>query len=233
MKTLLTLLGILLGTLLTHAAHGGGAVPQGMGLYQDGRSVDTVPAHDEVIRWYSYGSTQTEWAKDELAFAIASVDLETRAFRLLYGADAPTPASIIAFSFKPNPTDDECLDDVQGNCTVARTECVTSVKDGSFRFCSVYRVSVYPNNIKVKAAVLGIPWEARLYSILRHELGHVLGLTHDGQGPMTNGELPFTACQLAKWDAFFIDPSMPSWLFPAVAECNRQAQQVSGCPDVE
>lgn len=225
------LLGLLGATLRAQA---GGVIPLGMGLYQDGRLIDTVPASASLIRWYYYGSTLTERAKDEVAFATASVDIETMAFRILYGGDAPTPVSIVAFSFKSNPTDDECLDDIAGNCTLAKTECAESVKDGNFRLCSVYRVSVYPNNIRVKAEEMGIAWEDRLYSIIRHEMGHVLGLTHDGSGPMSNGENQFTSCQLAKWEAFDITTAT-TWSRPDVCPVARLAQRVTPftCPDME
>jgi hypothetical protein len=233
-RFLLTLTGVLLGMLVSQAAFAGGIVPNGMGMYQDGRLIDTVPASDSLIRWYSYGSSQTPEAADELAYAVASVDIETLAFRLLYGGDAPAPEVLVAFSFKPGPVAPECLDDVAGNCTLGKTECMTSVRDGDFRLCSVYRVFIYPENLKVKAAELGITWESRLYSLVRHELGHVLGLKHDGTGPMANGESPFTACQLAKWREFQLDGS-GAWLEPTLNECVplRLAQQVSDCPSKE
>lgn len=240
MKTLLALVGVLLGMLFAQAAFAGGTIPQNFGLYQDGRVVDYVPAHHSKMYWYWYGSTATERAAAELNFAMASVDLETEHWRVLYGGDHPSPPAIVAFSFKPDATWPECLDDIPGNCTLARTECAASVKDGAFRFCSVYRVIVYSNNIKVGADEDGIAWEERLYAILRHELGHVLGLTHDGTGPMTNGALPFTACQLGKWALFHIDPEIPTWSFPVAPQCvqpqaqaRRLAQVRTDCPNVE
>lgn len=240
MKTLLALVGVLLGMLFAQAAFAGGTIPQNYGLYQDGRVVDYVPAHHSLMRWYWYGSTATERAVGELAFASGSIDLETPDWRLLYGGDAPEPVSIVAFSFKNDPVSPGCTDDIPGNCTLARTECVTSFKDGSFRFCQVYRISVYVNNIRVKPDQEGYAWEERLYAILRHEWGHALGLTHDGTGPMTNGALPFTACQLGKWALFHIDPEVPTWSYPVAPECVQPQAQVlrlaqvrTDCPNVE
>lgn len=239
-RILWVLLGVLCGMLVGNVAFAGGSIPQNYGLYQDGRVVDYVPAHHSLVRWYWYGGTASERAVGELAFASASIDLESTDWRLLYGGDAPEPASIVAFSFKNDPTDPRCLDDIAGNCTLARTECVTSFKDGSFRFCQVYRVSLYVNNMKPGAEADGIEWEERLYGIIRHEWGHVLGLTHDGTGPMTNGALPFTACQLGKWSLFHIDPAITTWSFPVAPQCvqpqaqsARVAQVRVDCPSIE
>lgn len=237
MRTLLMLVGVLLGMLVGNAAFAGGVVPQGMGLYQDGRVVDFVPADHSVVRWYSYGASQTERALGELAFASASVDLETPDFRLFWGGDAPAPTSIVAFSFKPDPLSPGCVDDVPGNCTLAQTACVGSYKDGAYKLCQIYRVSVYVANIKKGADRDGIAWEERLYAILRHEWGHVLGLAHDGTGPMANGTLPFTSCQLAKWAMFDIDPDLLTWIYPSVPECQAQGARLAlhdgRCPNVE
>lgn len=241
MKTLLTLLGVLLGMLVGQAAFAGGTIPQHYGLFQDGRVVDYVPAHHSLVRWYWYGSTATERAVGELAFASASIDLESTDWRLLYGGDAPDPASIVAFSFKPDAVSAGCTDDIPGNCMLARTDCTTSYKDGTFRFCEVYRVSIYVNNLKVGADRDGIAWEERLYGILRHEWGHVLGLTHDGTGPMANGALPFTACQLGKWSLFHIDPAITTWSYPVAPQCvqpqaqvgARLSQRTNSCPAIE
>lgn len=241
MRTLLRLLWIMLGILLSfvssRSVHAGGVVPQGMGLYQDGRVVDFLPSSDRIIRWYFYGAAATERALGELSFAMGSVDVETDAFRVLYRGDEDTH-TIVAFSFRTDPVWPECLDDTPGGCTLARTEPVACVKDGTFKFCNVFRIVVLVNNIRVKADLEGFPWEDRLYAILRHELGHTLGLAHDGTGPMANGALPFTACQLAKWDEFFIDPDMPTWSFPALDECQqaqkgRLAMRSNSCPNVE
>lgn len=235
-KIVLTLVGVLCGMLTSNLAFAGGVVPTYLGMYHDGRVVDYVPASDRLIRWTYYGSRLSDTAKDIAAYALASVDYETLDFRILYGGDAPSPEVIVFWSFNDYPVTPGCTDTVAGNCVLASTECLASIKQGKYRLCSSYKVQVNVNNIQ-QTTDAGLSWETRLYKIVRHEQGHVMGLWHDGHGPMANGALPFTACQLAAWQDFYIDEYLTTWEYPVVPECvepaaARQAQQVFSCPDV-
>jgi hypothetical protein len=210
-------LTLLVVWLFPAIAWAGGTIPQGLGMYADGRIVDTVPAGTS-IRWWAYGNFATPRTRDILAYALASVDYETLKFSVLYGADAPTAQVMVAWSFSDEPVWPGCND---GNpatvCPGAQTLCLESTRGGSnSNLCSSYRVRIYVNNL---IATSSVPWEDRLYGIIRHEQGHVMGLAHDSQGPMASGDLPFTACQRAKWAAFSVDPAVTTWSYPAVTEC--------------
>jgi hypothetical protein len=207
-------------------AFGGGTVPMGYGMANDGRTVNIVPANSSLVRWTYYGNFDAQM-KDEIMRAVASVDYETLDFRLLYGDTPPDPIPSnyvqVWFSGKSTAVFPECMDNTPGGCTFAETECLAKTKVSPFEFCSQYRVLVYVNNILYRAANPQDPTDPpenpyqKLYGIIRHEVGHVLGLKHKYPGPMTNNnDAPFHACQQLMWSLFDLNPAVPTWIYPTL-----------------
>jgi hypothetical protein len=218
MRKLFSILSALAVFTASTQALAGGTVPQGFGMYNDGRTVNTVPASSNVIRWRSYGSALTPLDRDTIQYAIALTDYETQQFSFFWtGTDE---GDVVAFfSGKSNPVSPECLDGVPGGCVYAETNCLAKIKIGSFDFCSQYRTSLYMANIAFGANVRGISRSQFLRAIVRHETGHVLGLSHFDPGPMTsnNDGEPFSDCQHAMWEVFNIDPAVTTWTYPTKA----------------
>lgn len=224
-KFIAAALGLALCTSVTTAS-AGGVVPIGYGAADDGRTVQLVPSHSSLVRWTYYGNFDAQM-KDEIMRAVASVDYETLEWRLLYG-DLPggvNPNYVqVWFSGKSNPTSPECMDETPGGCVFAETQCLEKVKSGAFDFCSQYRVLVYVNNIFYRAAnpqagqQVEDPYD-KAYGLIRHEIGHVLGLRHRYPGPMTNNnDAPFHICQHTMWQLFHVDPNVTTWSYPTLPE---------------
>lgn len=196
----------------------------GYGMANDGRAVNIVPSHSSMVRWTYYGNFD-EQMKDEIMHAVASVDYETLEWKLLYGelADAPNPNYVMLwFSGKNTAVSPDCMDSTPGGCVFAETQCLTKTKVGSFEFCSQYRVLMFVNNIFYRAAnpmpgqQVEDPYK-KFHNLVRHEVGHVLGLKHKYPGPMTNdGAAPFHSCQHLMWSLFDLNPVVPTWVYPTL-----------------
>lgn len=217
MRNLLSILASLSIFTASTQALAGGVIPQGLGMYDDGRSINLVPASSSMIRWRSYGSLTPE-NRDTIMWAVASVDVETQEFALLWADAGEADAGQVElfFSGKSDPLWPECSDATAGGCTYASTTCLTKTRQGSFELCSAYRVNLYMENIVFGAQKRNIPVHQFLTSIVRHETGHVLGLSHFDPGPMTSNHFmePFSPCQHALWMMFHIDPAVTTWSYP-------------------
>ena len=202
-----------LALTLSGTAFAGGTIVEGFGQYRDGRMIDTVPRLAEnTIRWTGYGQGLDADLTDWIAYGVASVDLESRKFKIYQGS-ASTDEIQIFFSVRGDvPTQPACLDDSKSTkCVIATTECLASVREGSkYNLCTQYKVRLYINN---KVTPTEDP-EQYWISVVRHEMGHVLGFSDSGEGPMTlGGNTPFTSCQRAMWNALVIDPSITAWTY--------------------
>lgn len=217
MKKLTAILSIASTLSASTAALAGGVIPQGMGSYDDGRTINMVPSSSSMVRWRSYGSLNAE-DRDIIMEAVASVDYETQEFSLLWAdpGEADAGQTQLFFSGKNDALWPECQDEIPGNCPLANTTCLVKVRSGNYELCSEYRTSLYMANIEYRAAAKGIPFAESFRAIVRHEIGHVLGFKHFDPGPMTNdGNAPFSDCQLAMWEVFNIDPNITTWSYPA------------------
>lgn len=206
------------------ATMAGGVIPQGMGMANDGRTVNIVPASSNRMNWKSYGSL-TALDRDTIQYAIALVDYETQEFSFFW-FDALTdiePTDVqVFYSGKGGEVSPECLDSTPGGCVYGVTNCLTKTKQGAFELCSVIRVDLYMANIAYGAQVRGISQQQMLRAIVRHETGHVLGLSHRnfGPGPMTTNDdnQPFNACNHEMWRLFDLNPEIPTWIYPPLPE---------------
>jgi hypothetical protein len=208
---------LLSALLLSSTAFAGGTIPQRMGM-EKGK---IVPSNSELIRWDYYGNLSPEF-QDMVAWAVASVDVETLETRLLFGKAMHEVAvvpntTILRFRGMSDVTDPECLDADPGGCTYATAFCLTSVATtiANVKVCSLYRVDVFVNNIIAGAAKKQLSIAEFAHGVFRHEVVHVLGFSHSdnySEGPMTNGQYPLTPCQKQTLVDFNIDPSTTVWL---------------------
>lgn len=199
--------------LFAGTASAGGIIASGYGIGP------WVPKSQLTLTWSFYGAGSTEPRVNELSYAVASVDHDAMRWRLLWDDTPDVDRTHVYFSFKGStPVDPRCLDEIEGNCPVASTRCDVWETDGSVRLCTAYRVFLYINNWDV-SGVESV--EERMYPVIRHELGHVLGFDDGSGGPMDSGSRIWTDCQFAQWDAFTYDPAVTGWTVLSVPECTE------------
>lgn len=122
----------------------GGVVPDGMGMYRDGRTVNTIPASSNVIHWYAYGSALTVLDRDTITLAMAITDYETQEFSLRWFDDTndiDVADTKVYFSGKGGDVSPECLDSTPGGCVYAETSCRVKTKQGKYDLCTEFRTN--------------------------------------------------------------------------------------------
>lgn len=212
LKRLLALL-----TLIPSLALAGGTIPVGHGATYSGHSyIPNVPPSINTLFLYRYyGAGRTPEIEDDIDYGISTIDYEFVRFQFRYSSDNPNGNLFISFSIVDEPVWSQCGDGIPGGCTLAQTSCMLWTNSPTHRLCSDYRIRIWPNNI-----ANGGPIRQRLPGIIRHELGHVLGLDHWAPGPMTNNNnAPFGSCQTLMLRTFWLDSSNPAWFYPTIPEC--------------
>lgn len=212
--------------LFVQNAWAGGTIPDGLGAYDDGRSVNMIPAYTGTMRFAAYGSILNVDERDYINYAVATVDIETRDWAFLY-SNVLVPNQVqIWLSGKSDPTSAGCLDNIPTPtpatpCNIATTDCLAKVKQGKYDFCSEWRTSLRVNNIRHKIQTQNLDAQETWEAIVRHEVAHIMGLAHGMGGPMADGNNAFTPCHHALWSMFNIDPEDPNWVYlPTPPECD-------------
>lgn len=191
---------------------GGGVVPEGMGAWvSSGRGI--IPSSSTIQRYRYDGSFDAVW-RDRIMYAVASVDYELPGLRLLYSlGDSPSPYQV-HFDLDDSPSPPECSDEIAGNCIVARTTCGVGGEyvGTAYRVCSMLRVQVYVNRIAAVAVHQGLDEPTYAHAVLRHEVGHVLGLPEE-----IHLDSP---CARALLTSFVASSALAEWTYlPKPAEC--------------
>ena len=204
----------------------GGRAPINWGL-EDGIT-DTIPATDDRYHWYAYNSGVDDETWDQVALAVATIDAEVPKFRWLYHVDGTTygPGHVlVSVSVKSlsDPVPPECQDTEEGtSCVLGMAECLANTTSGSYDLCSHYRVNLYWGRILANTAARHPEQDPLdvLFSVTRHELTHVLGFRHGTGGPMVDGDLPLTPCQVDMLNYYNFVESWSAWSYGVPSDCD-------------
>ncbi len=217
LKRLVALLSI--PALLT----AGGTVPDGMGAWDNGAR-DPIPSSPARM-FYKFIGFYSGSEYDYLTLAVASLDYELPNTRLWYGQAAGNVGQIW-FSKVDQPATVGCSDsDPTTFCKLAETICEQWSDNAGpkYKLCDAYRIRLYASDIYAYSARTEKDAAKVWHNIVRHELGHVLGLNHTG-GVMDNNfdeTLPLTSCQHDLLDQYVVDYTTLNWTYlPAPASCN-------------
>ncbi len=201
--------------MLASPVSAGGVVPDGMGAWRSGGR--GIIALDTRLLRYRWDSGFDAMWRDRIAFAVADVDREFQTIRFTYALGTCDTPYQIHFDVNAEPAPPECSDDISGNCIVGRTTCSEGGEyvGAGYRVCNMMRVMIYIDRIRAVAAHKGLVESDYAHGIIRHEIGHALGLSEaDNIGAQTS------ACARARLLAYVNDPAIPEWTFvPAPAAC--------------
>lgn len=203
----------------------GGFAPTNWGMNENQPSFDDVPfTTTGNMYWYAYngGVNQDNW--DYTAFAIASLDKELDFMRFIHTTSDPpvfSDGATVAISFKPltDPVPVECTDNIDGGCTLATTQCLSSIRSGIYDYCTFYRIIVHTGRVYADAIVDGEDPNDIFFNVVRHEFVHALGFDHSDGGPMSKGSNPLTQCQKDKLQVFQMSESQAVWQYIKPASC--------------
>lgn len=226
MKKFIALLSIAFLTLAW-----GGRAPSGSGWGIEDGSTDIIPAGRSKFHWYMYNTGVDNDTWDEVTLGIATLDHEIAVTRFV--PDAPTHPTLplgevrVAISVRPSTETlpASCLDDNPATeCLLGFTTCINDTTSGNFDLCHHYVVEIwwsrilYNDHDRTYEEALDT-----LYNVTRHELTHVLGFTHPGTiysgGPMANGALPLTPCQLDALSYYNSQPTWSTWTYGTPSDC--------------
>ena len=222
MKKIISTVTLTILTFISSLAVAGGIIPQNYGMKQG--SYRMVPASPSLIRW-DYSGVADQEMRDVIMWAIATLDNETLKYRLLFGTQAEAAASEhthVRFRFDDHELDSGCLPNDPDPCEYAIAQCLSYTSTtGIYKRCSSYRVTIHVNNIEYRAEQNGLDHEEKLdwyHAIFRHEYTHVLGFSHSSdvvpEGPMVDGNLPLTQCQLDVLDVYTVSTALSIWMTP-------------------
>lgn len=219
--------------LLAHGEMGqlqqawGGTAPEEWGL-EDGMT-DLIPTSSDRFYWYPYNGGVNDDTWDMVTLAVATLDAELPTLRWPAHQDDATydPDEVLVSVSVKHPDEavpPECEDTEEGTpCTLGQAQCIKRTNNiGSFDVCHHYRAVLWWNRILSNTAARH-PEENPLdvlKAVTRHELTHVLGFRHGDGGPMANGDLPLTECQVAKLELYHSDFNATGWVYTTPEECN-------------
>jgi hypothetical protein len=217
---MLKFISTVLATLtIASTALAGGIIPSNWGMLQSGMRM--IPDSASLIRYDYYGALTPE-VVDNITYAVATIDVETTAYQLLYGkvlSEVAPTNTVLRFKGVNDPVDAGCLPGNPAGCNYAQASCdAYYAATGPYRRCYAYKVILEMGNIYYKATELGLDQEefaAWMQSIVRHEVTHVLGFSHTSdvvpEGPMIDGKKPLSSCQLAVLEGYQNLPGVTMW----------------------
>ncbi len=202
----------------------GGTVPDGMGAWDNG-SRDPIPASSTRF-FYKHIGAWTGPEFDYASLAMASLDAELPNVRIWYGQPGGNVVQVW-MSRDGNPPTVGCLDtDPSTICKLQETFCEQWGENAgpSYRLCEAYRIRIYANNVYAYAARTGRNPSIVWHIAIRHEMGHVLGLPHNG-GIMGNDfdtVAPLSTCQQEMLSQYVVNPEILDWVYlPAPLACQE------------
>jgi hypothetical protein len=201
-------------------ASAGGLIPANWGMTQG--NMRMIPASQSLIRYDYYGAITPDVA-DIITYSVASLDVETLKYQVLYGkvlTEVAAGNTVLRFKGVNDTPDAGCQQDNPATCVYAVTTCDTwTDTTGPYKRCSAYKITLNLDNIYLASEVKGQTPEQLwdwLHAIVRHEVTHMIGFSHAAnivpEGPMTNGANPLTDCQLDVLNDYLVTSSVPSWV---------------------